>query len=143
VGFGLYASVYGNDKSPYVYKIMTDNEEAESYRAFIVSAMKRQNNPWLPKIYSAIVYHPERSDPYLVVKMERLKSMAEHPIANMAHNLHYFKRHKLLVPYRGAHLNDLLGLLTYLFGKFGNDLHNDNIMMRESTGHPVITDPVN
>lgn len=142
VASGLYARVYTNKAANYVYKV-ADDEESESYRAFVIAAMKRQDNPWFPRIYSATVYRPKHSDPYLVVKMEKLIDINQyHVVAQLSESLHV-STNKHLSKYDKRHLKELRGVLKYLYRKFNNDLHYQNIMMRESDNHPVIIDPVN
>lgn len=150
---GLNAKVVFNTKSDFVYKIMPD-DEAEGYRAFVVAAMKRQHNPWFPKIYQATVYKCGEES-YFVVKMEKLKKIKEdHPVAKYSFELHYdtidqdrtqgeTERVDALQVYFDCKLfQDLQGVLRYLYKKFMPDLHSGNVMIRPSSNHPVVIDPI-
>jgi hypothetical protein len=141
---GLFARVYGNSTEKYVYKIAWDNEENEAYRAFVVAALRRQDNPWFPKIQSAVINRPPVGDGYMVVAMERLLPLAlEHPASRYCNVLHEpIDDPKMDHWMNTDYFKDLSGVLRHLFRRFTNDLHEANIMMRPGDQHPVIIDPV-
>lgn len=68
LGAGKYASVYGNDKYPYVIKVFMRDT---AYLKWLAFAKQNQNNPWVPKIRGKVV----RIGPtFMAVRLERLET---------------------------------------------------------------------
>lgn len=156
---GAYASVYGNNKDNFVYKIGSyESLESDGYLSYL-KTIEGNNNPIFPKIYKVKLYkvtneEGEVVDRFYVVKMERLKEFnPKHSTTSFAELYEGLKDHrnyqrepvtKLKKNHHIAKIPSIkpvLKMLKDLGEEFSPDWHEDNMMMRKN-GHLVITDPV-
>lgn len=146
IGAGKFGSVFASPDEPHVIKVCRDL----AYRSFLALALKYQQNPWFPRIESAVDYHPLNEAPYLVVVLERLRKGSDREIkgALCLFDNERFKDVTAMVQILGFadmekmdHLSQVRRVLTKLYRKnYGRDFHEGNVMFRDSQA--VITDPI-
>jgi len=149
IGSGCWSVVYG--KENVVCKVGEAN--SKGYLSFVEQAIQHSENPHLPKIYAAGVFHIRRFT-YFVVYMERLTESHNMPTSVVDS---WFRKHNLedawdfecphvLTKYsRTKALKELADILAMLYKKYDSDMENFNLMWRTNgvkKPELVITDPV-
>lgn len=151
VGAGVYGSVYEKNANS-VVKVYHD----PAYHEFVKYAKANQDDPHLPKIHSS---GKIKGTPYHYVKMEKLDDVSINGIPkgyshvlsinhetsgepkDMKTMLHHDPVGKELAK-KNPTLHKSMDKLLDHFPNGGFDLHGSNMMVRKSTGHIVITDPI-
>ena len=144
---------------------------SDSYYQFIELILKNQNNPFFPRIHSAILTFEKEIEKYmLMIVMEKLVSLktvnvaARHILSQLGISdtkeigeledddfewmKYWFEmgsyRRKLIASSKNPQFKKAMALLEPYFAEHGPDMHEGNIMVR-STGHGpqlVLIDPL-
>jgi hypothetical protein len=131
LGAGHYSVVFGvNDNL--VLKVNCHNDDA--YAHFIEWASCRQSNPYLPRVYYRTTVNTMRV--YLLERLEPHDYEDDYQRASLIPSLKHLIAQGLPIKVECPHIAELL---TYP-GRF-DDASGQNIMLRCSTGHPVLSDP--
>ena len=136
-GSGSYASVYKVGEA--VVKTAIDTDPA--YQNFLRLALKRQNNPFFPKVF-AVGFHCGRH----IVVMERLGPLPRDggllPVLGQESPIKTLKRKTVRDAYmkNKKAFRQLVNDLKTLCIDHDYDLHGDNVMLRGS--QLVVIDPV-
>jgi len=149
VGSGYWSVVFGKDK--FVCKV--GEAKSKGYLSFVRQAIKHPENPHLPKIYAAGIFHVGNR-PYFVVHMERLtptrsmnsavvdKWFEEH---NLDDSWDFDYLHVVKKCSKTKALKELADILAKLYKKYDEDMADFNLMWRtRGVKQPelVIIDPV-
>lgn len=126
LGDGIYGNVFSIPGYPWVIKIWS--VEDHGYPRWLDFIKKYKGNPYVPVVKGAPVKIGSR---LLAVRLETLMPMT-------FEEWRVFNKHMISVE-RGTAQNPELLKLMKGFNMY--DLHSENIMLRPSTMHPVITDP--
>jgi hypothetical protein len=148
VGSGCWSVVYGKDEV--VCKV--GKASSKGYLSFLREILAHQENPHLPKVYAAGIFHVARR-PYFVVYMERLartRTMNEYIISEWfeKHGLHSsldFDDPDIVRHGKTKALKELAEVLAKLYQKHAADMADFNLMWRtvgQRQPELVIIDPV-
>lgn len=133
LGTGKYASVFGNDKYPFVIKVFMRDS---AYQRWMKFSLDNSKNPYVPKIKGKII---KISEMVFAIRLEKLK-----PVGSG------WSREKFMVDYEkwkkdpkfksdDSNIQDVLSF----FGENKKliDIHGENVMQRPN-GEFVIADPL-
>lgn len=139
---GLNSVVF--EKNGVVLKVSVNDF---GYDLFLNEALKRQHNPFFPKVFQVARFVTDDNTPVTLVMMEKLtKSEGQangysERFVNQAHRKLGWPTWAYVGKARTKHERELVDVLTYLFERVrGSDLHEGNVMMRDE--QPVVIDPV-
>lgn len=128
LGTGKYASVYGNEKYPYVIKVF---QKDSAYLRWIKFALNNKNNPYVPKIRGKVV---KITPMIFAIRLEKLTpGYLEGDFANEYYNWEEDNN------YQSSDPNIQQVLDFFAQNKKLLDLHGENVMYRGN--QLVIVDP--
>lgn len=129
LGQGKYASVFGNDKYPFVVKVFMKDA---AYLKWIEFCLKNQNNKYVPKIKGKVI---KITDLFYAIRLEKLTSYYGADSNFGTQYDAYLRTGKK--PTNDQELKDIFDY----FDQYKSllDLHNENLMLRGK--QVVIIDP--
>ena len=161
IGNGYFSKVYGRKKKKNVYKIgkVEECHLSDPY-LFFINKVKALNNPFFPKVENIqVLNNSDNNEKYYLIEIEKLIPCyfdnLKEDCQEVYHNLLYLfnsrkasniekKWNKYIDYYKtidNMEVYELFNILKNLLKSFDNDLHSNNMMIREN-GQLVIIDPI-
>lgn len=141
IGFGMHSHVYTKDNYPYVIKVF---KRDVMYMRWLQFVMANQNNPYLPKVRGKVV---RLTNDIYAIRLEKLvpfkraaQSRTNIDLVNMISTWQLSQYQ----PYESQGIDkDLMQVYEFLKRyRVHYDTGADNVMLRQSTNHIVLIDPL-
>lgn len=160
IGKGYFSNVYGSNRVENVFKIgkVEDSHTNDPYLSYI-KEIKHLENPFFPRVEKVQVLKNDNNEKYYLVEIEKLLPLyydnLKENCLDIYHTLIYLfnnrkssnieKQWNKYISYykdiENFQVYELFKTLKGLLRSFDNDLHTDNMMVREC-GQLVIIDPI-